>query len=225
MNRKTTIAKTIISMSGSHSAYEIFCDWIRCMAMSIANATTIRHDEIYQEREKLYLDTIQRYSEDDRYRFAELLAYLIESMEDGPIDILGEVYMEAEMGSKTAGQFFTPFSISELCARLGANIERYKDNEDIITLTEPSCGGGGMILATAKIFADAGIEYQKRLRVVAQDLDWKGVYMTYVQLSLLGIDAICVQGDTLTEPYDIRKTPQRQVLRSPRNMGALLWPL
>ena len=38
------------------------------------------------------------------------------------------------------------------------------------------------------------------MRVVAQDLDWRGVYMTYVQCSILGIKAKICQGDTLSEP-------------------------
>ena len=34
-----------------------------------------------------------------------------------------------------------------------------------------------------------------------QDMDLKGVYMTYLQLSLPGIRALVVQGDTLAKPY------------------------
>lgn len=51
-----------------------------------------------------------------------------------------------------------------------------------------------MIIAFAKAMAEQGIDYGKCLKVVAQDLDWKGVYMTFVQVSLLGIDAVVVQG-------------------------------
>ena len=63
---------------------------------------------------------------------------------------------------------------------------------------EPSTGGGGIIIAAAKVLKDRGLNYQKCLKVVAQDLDWKGVYMTYVQLSLLGIEATVIQGDSLS---------------------------
>ena len=69
---------------------------------------------------------------------------------------------------------------------------------------------------------EMGINPQKVLRVVAQDLDWTGVYMTYVQLSILGIDAIVVQGDTLVEPYK-RGYPEERIMRTPKNMGLLLW--
>lgn len=64
-------------------------------------------------------------------------------------------------------------------------------------------------------------KYQKRLKVIAQDLDWLGVYMTYVQCSIIGIDAIVVQGDTLKEPY-IEGYPFKRILRTPNHMGALV---
>lgn len=62
----------------------------------------------------------------------------------------------------------------------------------------------------------------KAMDVVAQDLDWKGVYMCYVQLSLLGISAICVQGDTLMNPYVKGKTERSHILITPMKAGMLL---
>ena len=79
-----------------------------------------------------------------------------------------------------------------------------------------------MIIAVAKLMKESGINYQKHLDVVAQDLDWKGVHMTYLQCSLLGIKATCVQGDTLSEPFDPKKTEERRVMRTPAKMGVLL---
>ena len=79
-----------------------------------------------------------------------------------------------------------------------------------------------MIIAVAKVLHEEKIDWQKRMKVVAQDLDWKGVYMCYVQLSLLGINAVCVQGDTLKEPYVHGKTSRRHILFTPAAMGVLL---
>ena len=79
-----------------------------------------------------------------------------------------------------------------------------------------------MIIASAQILRDQGINYQKAMEVVAQDLDWKGVYMCYVQLSLLGISAICVQGDTLQEPFIPGRTPRDRILVTPMKAGALI---
>ena len=72
------------------------------------------------------------------------------------------------------------------------------DPEQKVFMNEPACGGGGMVLAKAKAIQAAGGNYQDTLKVIAQDLDWTGVYMTYTQLSMAGINAVVIQGDTLT---------------------------
>ena len=218
-DRKKEIIKAIEKISGKYSAYEVFSDWIRCMAMSISNSVTPFHGALWKEREDLYMSTMNRYSQEEQEQLCEMTAWLVETLGDGPDDVLGTIYMESGMGSKTAGQFFTPFHLSELTARI-ALPDMLK--EDKITLSEPSCGGGGMILAVAKELHERGINYQKKLRVVAQDLDWKGVYMCYVQLSLLGINAICVQGDTLADPYDPERTERSHILYTPAYMGVLM---
>lgn len=89
-----------------------------------------------------------------------------------------------------------------------------------VTLNEPSCGSGGMVIATARAMLEKGIDYQKKLKVIAQDLDWKAVYMCYVQLSLYGIDAEVIQGNTLTDPYKTAY-PCERVFKTPKKMGIL----
>lgn len=221
MNRKKELVDVIGSMAGRYSAYEVFNDWIRCMAMSISNSCRLFHDKIWLEREQKYADTMRKYNDSERMTLCEMTAWLTETLEDGPDDALGYIYMALGMGSNAAGQFFTPFHLSELTASLAIAKEMTEMSEPVM-INEPSCGGGGMILAAAKVMNDLGIDYQKMMRVVAQDLDWKGVYMCYVQLSLLGIEAVCIQGDTLKEPVDLRKIPKANILFTPRAAGILL---
>lgn len=222
MNKKQEIIDAITRISGKYSAYEVFSDWIRCMAMSISNSTALFHNKIWQDREDVYKETIKRYSKDEQLLMCEMTAWLAETMEDGPDDVLGDIYMQSGMGSKAAGQFFTPFHLSVLTARMALQESLQSFNGGKIELNEPSCGGGGMIIAAAKVLQEAGIDYQRNLRVVAQDLDWKGVYMCYVQLSLLGIDAICAQGNTLADPYIPGRTVQAHILMTPARMGMLV---
>ena len=161
MNRKTDIVKMLQEMSGKYSTYEIFTDWIRCMALSIEQSTHFIKDEEWHRRERDYINTMNKYSYDERMKLAELTGLLIETLEEGPDDILGDVYMKADMGSKAAGQFFTPFHLSELSARVGliGMIDEYKAGKlDKITISEPACGGGAMILAAAKVIHESGIK-------------------------------------------------------------------
>ena len=151
--------------------------------------------------------------------FVKMLAMLTETLETDMSDALGDIYMRAGLGNKNTGQFFTPYPVSAACAEMSIP----KDIPDgILTINEPSCGGGGMIIAAADVLKKRGINYQKRMDVVAQDLDWKGVYMCYVQLSLLGVKATVVQGDTLQYPYPSAGRLAECIFRTPAKMGLLI---
>lgn len=214
-NHKKIIADMIVEISGHRSPYQVFYDWCTCMAMAFQNSCDMFKDsEIYKHHEELYQNTIKQYSKEEQEKLYEMTGRLFLAFENEISDYLGEIYMEAGCGNKYVGQFFTPFHLSELTAKLGVD-GADKDYH----MNEPSCGGGAMILATAKVLSDYGINFQKRLKVVAQDLDWLGVYMTYIQCSILGIDAIVVQGDTLKEPYVKGYSPKR-ILKTPKHMGA-----
>lgn len=212
-NAKDKIIKKIASMSGRYSGYEIFNDWIRCMALSISNSLDMLHGELWEQREAEYKSTLKKYNPDEQANLCEMTAWLTEALEESIEDVLGYIFMKSGMGSASTGQFFTPFHLSELTASTAMQDLINSYDGSVVSMREPSCGGGGMVIAAAKLMKEAGIDYQKVLDVVAQDLDWKGVYMCYVQLSLLGIKATCLQGDSLgtkrPEPSQIFYTPAR----------------
>lgn len=216
-NWKREIIKKINQLSGSRSPYDIFCDWVKLMALATQNQCYLSRNRIWKLREDEYMKTITPYGGDGRV-FADMSGMLTLAMDENISDILGEIYMESGCGNKNTGQFFTPFHLSEATAAMAlAGMEQ----KETITLNEPSCGGGGMIIAAAKVLKKKGINPQTVLKIVAQDLDWKAVYMCYVQLSLLGLDAVVVQGDTLSEP-NWRARPKECIFRTPKNMGLLI---
>lgn len=210
---KKQIAKCIKEISsGAYSPQVVFFDWMQCLALSISNTCTLIHNDLWKKREEQYLSTIRKYDKEARYKMSDMVRMLTATYEDtGLSDVLGEVYMESVGGNKNTGQFFTPYHVSLACAELAVpkNI-----NDDRILLHEPSCGSGGMVVATAQVLQKRGINYQKTLDVVCQDLDWSAVYMCYVQLSLLGIKAIVAQGDTLAEQYKKRLSKRTGVLHA-----------
>lgn len=214
------IIKLIESLSGQYSGHQIFTDWCTMMAISISNSCELFDTKEHRERESLFQSISAKYGSNNLDKFAEMMAYLIEALEENPRDVLGEVYMSGGFGSKTTGQFFTPYHLSELCARLCYE-EPARAEDGKIHVHEPSCGGGGMIIAYAMELKEKGIDYQREMEVIAQDLDWNCVYMCYVQLSLMGISAVVVQGDTLSEPYT-KGTPERRVLYTPKKRGAFI---
>lgn len=192
MDRTNDIIKKINSISGSKSPYNVFTDWIKCTALAIMQSVWFSED-----REKIYLNTIKDYNGGD---FSDMCAWLTETMECKMTDVLGNLFMQSGWGNKNTGQFFTPYNVSLMTAKTA--MSDIPDDKKYITVNEPSAGAGGMLIAAAEVVRGMGRNYQKCMRVVAQDLDWNAFYMCYIQLSLYGIDAKVVQGDTLMgKPY------------------------
>ena len=220
-DHKKMIVDMLLGISGAHSPFEVYCDWIECMAIGISNASQIRHDEVWQEREDAYKRIMNRYTPEERFKMMDMTALLPLAMEEKVGDILGEIFMECKFGNSAGGQFFTPFHVSELLSELSVSIS--EDHKTTIPIHEPTCGSGGTIIAAAKSIMKKGVNFQKYMDVVAQDLDWRCVYMCYVQLSLYGIKAIVVQGDTLAQPYTgPGSIPRRNILITPAKAGALI---
>lgn len=220
MNRIKRIIGLIEEISGSYSGHQVFVDWCAMTAISISNACTLETSDEFKQREDVYSQIIGKYQRNDVEKFAEMIALLTLELEENPRDVLGDIYMQGGFGSKSTGQFFTPYNLSRLCAALTVN-ESNRAQDGKIQICEPSCGGGGMIIATAMELKSKGVNYQNELEVVAQDLDWNCVYMCYIQLSLLGISAVVVQGDTLCEPYG-KDTPKQRVMVTPMKRGVLM---
>ena len=199
------IEKIINDMAGSYSPQQIFSDWIETIALATVNASSLFHDKVWQERERRYLALAKKW-EKDIERFAYMNSILTVMLEDEIKDHLGEIYMNLG-GSKQTGQFFTPWHLSKATAAL----VNYSDK---VIMNEPSCGSGGMIIAMAERLHQEGKNYQKMMNVTAEDLDLRCCHMCYVQLSLLGIDAVVIHHDALTEGLprmlDVFGTPRRR---------------
>lgn len=208
-------------MSGKYAPEMIFADWVMCSAIAIYNSCFLLQNSAWKSREEQYISVMQKYTLEERKEFVRMLNLLTEAFEENMSDILGEIYMELGCGSSRTGQFFTPFHISKLTAECELANVAINENQKY-EIMEPSAGGGGMIIATAAVLQERGINYQKCMKVVGQDLDWRSVYMAYVQFSLIGLDAVVVQGDSLCDPYIPGKTEETHILRTPMNMGVLL---
>lgn len=218
MGYRKEIVKKIQKLSGKYSPYDIFTDWVTMMAISIQNGCDLSMGKVWKEREKQYKGIAGKYKSDEQMEFTAMFGMLVQELEENVSDVLGQVYMESGCGNKNTGQFFTPFHISVMCADM--IIPEKRENGKIF-LNEPSCGGGGMIIAEAMALKNKGEDYQSILDVVAQDLDWKAVYMCYVQLSLLGISAIVVQGNAVAD-LDILTYPPERVFRTPKKMRVII---
>ena len=124
---------------------------------------------------------------------------------DNPFrDLLGDLYMQLNMGSDALGQFFTPYPLSYVMAKANINIEFAKSEitkKGYMTISEPACGGGANVIAACEHLQKNDINYQNQCIMVCQDLSRLTALMCYVVLSLIGCSAVIKIGNTLSNPY------------------------
>lgn len=196
MSHRKSLIKLIEANGYKHSHWHVFSDFVELAAISISNAVDLTRREA---REARYLEIVSKYEREEVERFPRMLGELVAELESGPADVLGQVFMEMDLGSKWHGQFFTPYHLCRMMAGMMVDdhMRGLIEARGFIRANEPACGGGAMVIALAEEMHVAKINYQQHLHVVAQDLDLKAVHMAYVQLSLLHIPAVVIHGNTL----------------------------
>lgn len=196
---KRSFIKAFNSMAYRHDRWNLWSDWLQMAACSIYNG--IHKDPKIEET---YLAVAKRYTKDELELFGQLLGGLVMELEEYPRDVLGELFGELEVYNKHLGQFFTPFSIAQLCsAILSPSFDR--KSGEVIKINEPTCGSGGMLIAT---WLNIKPEDRAWTHMIAQDLDYRCFCMCYIQLSLMGISAEVWHGDTLRYEFSKKwKTP------------------
>ena len=182
----------------------IFSDFVAMLAAAISNAVDKRQ---FDEREAEYMRIIGKYSKEEADRFAQMYALLVAQLEKGHDDVLGKIFMDLNLGGN--GQFFTPYHMSKMMAEVTLqDCGKVIEDKGFISVSDPCVGGGALVIAASDVMIDKGFNPQRQLHVTAVDLDIRAVHMAYIQLSLLGIPAVVVHGNTLTqEEYSRWYTP------------------
>lgn len=193
-----TLTTRIQGFRPRHSLWQVWTDFLLLGATSIANATDLR-PAVREAREAEYMRTIGRYDAQEALSFSQAIAALTLDLEVSPRDVLGQTYMELGLGNKWAGQFFTPHAICDLMAAttMGGEVRDKVERNGFITVQDPAIGGGAMVIGVFNAMRSVSLNPQTQLHVTGIDVDIKSVHMSFLQLSLLGIPAVIVHGNTL----------------------------
>ena len=184
-------------------SWDIWSDFITMTACSISNAVDQLH---YDEREELYMRTVNKYSKEEQQLFPELFAHTVMALEEDPEqDFLGDIYNELGLNSKEHSQIFTPYHVAHFMAEITVgDIEEDIKKCGYVTIHDCCCGGGVTLIAAANVIkeklAKADLNFQNHLLVTGQDIDYVVAMMCYIQMSLLGVAGYFKVGNSLTEP-------------------------
>lgn len=210
--------KILDEIAKNHNPRDVFFDFVKLTALSISNYFSADKNDIFKHREQEYMVIISKYSKDDAKKLSDLMGKLAIDLNNSIDDYLGKLYMDT-IPCSNLGQFFTPFHLSILVSKTSVSddvLKREINEKGKIIMYEPSCGSGGMILAMVKRLKDLGYNPSEIMEVHASDIDINSVYMTYIQLSLLNINAQVIRKDSLSKSNII---DSKDVFNSPLFVG------
>ncbi len=189
--------KCLNSIKSNKRNYDVFQDFLTCSTLSLAN--TLLNDESIENE---YLEIIKQYSKPER--LADLLGITVLALEQKYHDFLGQVYMLNKFENKNSGQFFTPYHISQFmseCTFDDKSVQEIINQNKYITVSDPCCGAGGMIIAFADTMLQHGFNPQKQMIFQGIDIDDTCCKMSYIQTSLLGLTGEIAHGDSITYKF------------------------
>ena len=203
---RSNIIRMIDEVGRRHDRRIVFRDFVTMSAVALSKLD-LRQAEA---REELYMQTVRKYSREEAATIKAMFTELVEGMHVSPRDILGEIYMQLELGNSRMGQFFTPHHICRLMAEITMSDEIVEKvaKYGFVTVNEPASGSGATIIAMMLAMQERGLNYQRHVHVTAIDLDSTAAMMAYVRLSLMHVPAVIVHGNTLSlEEYSHWYTP------------------
>ena len=184
----------------SKNAYEVFSDWL---IMAAAALYSWKRDPAVEDE---YMQIAKQYKKEELEKHGQLLAITVEALEKTEQDFLGSVFTEAELTNTRNGQFFTPYNVSLMMAKMIIGKNELPTGR-VCRINDPCCGAGGMLIAGAMVMKEKGFDFQNNALFIGQDIDPRCARMTFIQLTLLGVPAVVYCMNTLTmQEYWHRET-------------------
>ena len=140
----------IFDMVRDRDHYTVIRDFFELSAISIRN--NFDHGNEYANFEKRYMEIAQGYKKEYLEGFDTALGMLGKKIQDAVngnapfADWAGELYMDSGTSNGKAGQFFTPYSVSQCMARINFPKDEVlaklgSDPNRVLTIYEPTCAG------------------------------------------------------------------------------------
>lgn len=192
--RASAFKEAFNNLAYKYGGHKVWRDFVTMAACSLSGLSGGDH---FEERERMYLESASHYKAEELDGFSAMMACTILAINENPEqDFLGSLYGELRLINRSAEQFFTPYCIATLMARVALPpLEKGK------SISDPCCGAGALLLAAANEAKRNGMNVGTDLLFVGQDIDFVPAMMAYIQLSLMGCNAIIKVGDSLSNPF------------------------
>lgn len=198
------LEKTLVEIAnitrGRISRTQTFSDFIAYSALTLS----IRTDPVHAEKRHNTLKQLKNTYRDAEWNsFHEGLVALSKEVvknvqRDRFIDLFALTFIKIGAVNKELKQDFTPPDVAKLKANIVFRQDTALPQEGFFTLNDSTCGSGTILLAGVERIAELGFNPSAQLVVLASDYDPRCAQMAYLNLSLYGIPAVVVCGNTIT---------------------------
>lgn len=183
-----------------------FCETAYCAHAKLTAPTEERADAL----EERYMRIVGTYRDKDviRNAFPELLKQAVHGVWQG-LDYLGVIASEIGVLNAKQGQYFTPIHVSRMMAKITlGDLKPMVERQGFITMSDPCCGAGSMILAAADEVYQQGLIPELHMLVHAVDINPLCYQMCFLQLTWKGVSAYVEHGNSLSlEHFEGAWTP------------------
>ena len=165
--------------------YELFRKWLEAVWAFLDAAN----------QPVAYKTCLDAYTFEQGREFGRMFGLYTDLVEALPFhDILGSLFMRLDVKSAAAGQYFSPFGIAEMMAKMQFDKDPFLAlvrEKGTVSIYDPAVGSGVMLLAFAKtVFSELGLEGLKHLQLYGTDIDRRCVLMCRIQLRMNGLDEV-----------------------------------
>lgn len=166
------------------SRSQAFEDWLTAMVCALAAET----------KEEEYLAMVARQTRGKPGQrgidlLGQMFAELVLAMEKDDGDVLGDLF-EGAITHGENGQYLTPETIASCMARLCVDANAGSTNDAPLSVNDPCCGTGRLLLEAAKI--------NPRVELIGQDVDPRCVKITAINLGLRSRYGWVICGNSLS---------------------------
>jgi hypothetical protein len=197
-------AGSLDEISHSHRRDDNFRWFIEAAYCALAKRTALNEARA-NALEARYMAVVGQYGDDKRgamSRMSELLGRLVMTVSDYDGDYLGQAYMSEELAlrSRPRAHYFTPYAVARMMARMQVNrehVEAVIAQGRPITVMEPACGTGAMVIAFAEEIREMELDPAQVMLATLVDVDSLCIQMAFLQMWMKNIPAICIQGNSL----------------------------
>lgn len=118
--------------------------------------------------------------------------------------------LEIFLAMNEGGQFFTPYNVGQMMARINMPDSLVLDKSRILRVNDPCCGAGCLLLAGYNVMREqlesTDPDWDKYVLFVAQDIDPLVCKMCYIQMCCIGVPGVVVVGNSLFPDTELSPT-------------------